>query len=79
MADLPNLDDLLLAQGVSGRGVFVRADFNVPLDDDRRITDRGRIKASLPTLNALTEAGAKVVVTAHLGRPKGEPDPEVLA
>ena len=75
MADLPNLDDLL-AQGVSGRGVFVRADFNVPLDDDRRITDRGRIKASLPTLNALTEAGAKVVVTAHLGRPKGEPDPK---
>ena len=75
MTVLPNLDDLL-AQGVSGRGVFVRADFNVPLDDDRRITDPGRIKASVPTLSALAEAGAKVVVTAHLGRPKGEPDPK---
>ena len=75
MTALPNLDDLL-AQGVSGRGVFVRADFNVPLDDDRRITDPGRIKASVPTLSALAEAGAKVVVTAHLGRPKGEPDPK---
>ena len=75
MTVLPNLDDLL-AQGVSGRGVLVRADFNVPLDDDRRITDPGRIKASVPTLSALAEAGAKVVVTAHLGRPKGEPDPK---
>ena len=75
MTALPNLDDLL-AQGVSGRGVFVRADFNVPLDDDRRITDPGRIKASVPTLSALAEAGAKVVVAAHLGRPKGEPDPK---
>jgi phosphoglycerate kinase len=75
MTALPNLDDLL-AQGVSGRRVFVRADFNVPLDEDRRITDPGRIKASVPTLKALAEAGAKVVVTAHLGRPKGEPDPK---
>ena len=75
MTVLPNLDDLL-AQGVSGRAVLVRSDFNVPLDDDRRITDRGRIKASVPTLSALAEAGAKVVVTAHLGRPKGEPDPK---
>jgi phosphoglycerate kinase len=71
---LPNLDDLL-AQGVSGRAVLVRSDFNVPLDGDR-ITDRGRIMASLATLNALAEAGAKVVVTAHLGRPKGKPDPK---
>ncbi len=54
----------------------MRADFNVPLDDDRRITDPGRIKASVPTLSALAEAGAKVVVSAHLGRPKGEPDPK---
>ena len=75
MTALPNLDDLL-AQGVSGRRVFVRADFNVPLDEHRRITDAGRIKASVPTLKALAEAGAKVVVTAHLGRPKGEPDPK---
>ncbi|HEY5858461.1 MAG TPA: phosphoglycerate kinase [Aldersonia sp.] len=67
------LDDLLAA-GVEGRGVLVRADFNVPLDGTT-ITDPGRILASLPTLTALVEAGAKVVVTAHLGRPKGEPDP----
>ena len=75
MADLPNLDDLL-AQGVSGRGVLVRSDLNVPLDDDGHITDQGRIVASVPTLSALADAGAKVVVTAHLGRPKGGPDPK---
>ena len=69
------LDDLL-AEGVSGRGVLVRSDLNVPLDDDRNITDPGRIIASVPTLKALADAGAKVVVTAHLGRPKGEPDPK---
>ncbi|MDQ3760168.1 MAG: phosphoglycerate kinase [Actinomycetota bacterium] len=67
------LDDLL-AGGVSGRTVLVRADLNVPLDGPR-ITDDGRIRASLPTLRALTGAGARVVVTAHLGRPKGAPDP----
>jgi len=70
-----NLDDLL-AQGVSGRGVLVRSDLNVPLDDDGDITDPGRIIASVPTLKALSDAGAKVVVTAHLGRPKGGPDPK---
>ncbi|HEX5143581.1 MAG TPA: phosphoglycerate kinase [Mycobacterium sp.] len=69
------LDDLL-AEGVEGRGVLVRSDFNVPLDGDRNITDPGRIIASLPTLKALSDAGAKVVITAHLGRPKGEPDPK---
>ncbi len=67
------LDDLL-AEGVSGRGVLVRSDLNVPLDDGR-ITDPGRIIASVPTLKALSDAGAKVVVTAHLGRPKGGPEP----
>ena len=67
------LDDLL-AGGVSGRAVLVRTDLNVPLDG-ARITDDGRIRASLPTLQALKEAGARVVVTAHLGRPKGAPDP----
>jgi phosphoglycerate kinase len=67
------LDDLL-AGGVSGRTVLVRADLNVPLDQ-ARITDEGRIRASLPTLRALTGAGARVVVAAHLGRPKGAPDP----
>jgi phosphoglycerate kinase len=72
---IPTLDDLL-AQGVSGRGVLVRSDLNVPLDDDRNITDPGRIIASVPTLKALSDAGAKVVVTAHLGRPKDGPDPK---
>ncbi len=70
-----NLDDLL-AQGVSGRGVLVRSDLNVPLDEDGDITDPGRIIASVPTLKALSDAGAKVVVAAHLGRPKGGPDPK---
>ncbi|WP_304106735.1 phosphoglycerate kinase [Mycolicibacterium bacteremicum] len=69
------LEDLL-AEGVEGRGVLVRSDLNVPLDDNGAITDPGRIIASVPTLKALAEAGAKVVVTAHLGRPKGEPDPK---
>jgi phosphoglycerate kinase len=65
----------LLAEGVEGRGVLVRSDLNVPLDDEGNITDAGRIAASVPTLRALVDAGAKVVVTAHLGRPKGQPDP----
>src|SRR3954470_17090551 len=69
------LDDLL-AEGVSGRGVLVRSDLNVPIDDDGNITDPGRIIASVPTLKTLSDAGAKVVVTAHLGRPKGGPDPK---
>ena len=66
----------LLAEGVEGRGVLVRSDLNVPLDEDGVITDPGRIIASVPTLKALSDAGAKVVVTAHLGRPKGAPDPK---
>ncbi|WP_448628002.1 phosphoglycerate kinase [Geodermatophilus sp. URMC 64] len=71
-----SLDDLL-ADGVSGRRVFLRADLNVPLDKSTRaITDDGRIRASLPTLRALRDAGARVVVAAHLGRPKGAPDPQ---
>jgi phosphoglycerate kinase len=67
------LDDLL-AEGVSGRTVLVRSDLNVPLDGSR-ITDDGRIRASVPTLATLRDAGARVVVIAHLGRPKGGPDP----
>ena len=66
----------LLAQGVSGRGVLVRSDLNVPLDDTGNITDAGRITASVPTLKALLDAGAKVVVTAHLGRPTDGPNPK---
>ncbi|MDD4866008.1 MAG: phosphoglycerate kinase [Mycobacterium sp.] len=73
---VPTLDDLL-AEGVSGRGVLVRSDLNVPLDDGGSITDPGRIAASVPTLTALLDAGAKVVVAAHLGRPKDGPDPKL--
>ncbi|WP_128803382.1 MULTISPECIES: phosphoglycerate kinase [unclassified Streptomyces] len=66
--------DELLAEGVAGKRVFVRADLNVPLDGTT-ITDDGRIRAVLPTVKALVEADAKVVVASHLGRPKGAPDP----
>jgi phosphoglycerate kinase len=65
----------LLAAGVEGRGVLVRSDLNVPLDGET-ITDPGRILASVPTIDALVQAGAKVVVMAHLGRPKGEVNPK---
>ncbi|HEU5126838.1 MAG TPA: phosphoglycerate kinase [Glycomyces sp.] len=66
--------DELLKEGVNGRRVLVRADLNVPLDG-KNITDDGRIRAVAPTVKALAEAGARVVVCSHLGRPKGEPDP----
>ncbi|NLU74707.1 phosphoglycerate kinase [Streptomyces sp. HNM0575] len=73
--------DELIAQGVGGKRVFVRADLNVPLDGDasaaeRNITDDGRIRAAVPTIRKLAENGARVVVASHLGRPKGAPDPQ---
>lgn len=61
---------------LTGKRVVVRCDFNVPLDAHKNITDDGRIKAALPTINQLREAGARTVILAHLGRPKGEPDPK---
>lgn len=63
----------LIAEGVRGRYILVRSDLNVPLDGST-VTDDGRIKASLPVLAKLTDAGARVLVTAHLGRPKGAPE-----
>ncbi|TYC99282.1 phosphoglycerate kinase [Arthrobacter echini] len=71
-----SLDDLL-AEGVRGRRILVRSDLNVPLSGEVpavRVTDDGRVRASLPVLERLTEAGAAVVVMAHLGRPKGVPE-----
>ncbi|MEN9714068.1 MAG: hypothetical protein RLZZ164_732, partial [Actinomycetota bacterium] len=66
LADLPNLD---------GKRVVIRCDLNVPLDG-ARITDDGRIVASVPTIKYLVDQGAKVVVISHLGRPEGAPEPQ---
>jgi phosphoglycerate kinase len=73
------LDDLIKL-GVRGRRILVRSDLNVPLSAEgaggsRKVTDDGRIRASLPTLTKLLDHGARVIVAAHLGRPKGAPDP----
>ena len=69
---MKHIDDL---GDLRGKRVLVRSDLNVPLDGDM-ITDDGRIRASVPTISKLAEKGARVVVTAHLGRPKGSPDPK---
>jgi phosphoglycerate kinase len=74
---MKTIDDL----DVAGRRVLVRADFNVPLEESgdgtRRITDDGRIRAALPTITSLRGRGARVILAAHLGRPKGEAKPEL--
>jgi len=69
MSSLADLD-------VAGKRVFLRCDLNVPLKEGK-ITDDGRIRASLPTINALLAKGASIVIAAHLGRPKGEAKPEL--
>ena len=71
MIDVPRLEDL---GDLSGKSVLVRADFNVPISDGH-ITDDLRVRAAVPTLRYLLEAGATVTACTHLGRPKGEPDP----
>jgi phosphoglycerate kinase len=58
-----------------GKRVFIRADFNVPLDDNLMITDDSRIRSTLPTINYCIDEGAKILLASHLGRPKGKPDP----
>ncbi len=73
--DVPDLESL---GDLRGKRVLVRSDLNVPLSSDGGatvITDDGRVRASVPTIRRLADAGARVVVMAHLGRPKGEPDP----
>ncbi len=61
---------------IKGKRALVRVDINVPLDENKNVTDDTRIQAILPTLNFLKEKGAKIVLMAHLGRPKGEKNPE---
>jgi phosphoglycerate kinase len=74
------LPDISALGDLTGRRVHLRCDLNVPLDHSggsARITDDGRIRASLPTITELADRGARLVISAHLGRPKGEPKPEL--
>jgi phosphoglycerate kinase len=61
---------------LKGKRVFIRADFNVPIDENGNITDDGRIRSTLPTINYAIDEGAKVILASHLGRPKGKPNPK---
>lgn len=61
---------------IAGRTVLIRVDFNVPLDDEGRVTDDKRIRESLPTIEKVIDAGGRAVLMSHLGRPKGEPKEE---
>jgi len=68
---IPKVDQLQL----SGKRVFIRVDFNVPLNEKNQIVDETRIVSSLPTIRYVIEAGGKVILASHLGRPKGKRDP----
>ena len=61
---------------LKGKKVFVRCDFNVPMNESREITDNTRIVAAIPTIKYLLEQNCKVILASHLGRPKGEVKPE---
>jgi phosphoglycerate kinase len=74
MAKLRTLDDLDLGS-LRGRRVFLRVDFNVPLKDGR-VTDTTRLEEALPTIGELRQAGARLLLASHCGRPKGKPDPK---
>ena len=73
MLNKKSVDDI----NVKGKRVLVRCDFNVPLDADLNITDENRLVAALPTINKLIADGGKVILCSHLGKPKGEPKPEL--
>ncbi len=62
---------------LKGKRVIIRVDFNVPLDDARQITDDSRLRAVLPTINHVVDEGASVILCSHLGRPNGQPHPEL--
>jgi 3-phosphoglycerate kinase len=65
-----------IADSVRGKRALVRVDFNVPVEDDGRISDDTRIRAALPTINLLAENGAAVVLLSHFGRPKAKVEPK---
>ena len=73
MLNKKSVDDI----NVNGKRVLVRCDFNVPLDENRNITDENRLVAALPTIKKLIADGGKVILCSHLGKPKGEPKPEL--
>ncbi len=62
---------------IKGKRVFIRADFNIPLDENQNIADDTRIRSTLPTINYAIDEGAKAILTSHLGRPKGKRDPKL--
>ncbi|MEK7927453.1 phosphoglycerate kinase, partial [Burkholderia contaminans] len=77
MSQVKRLTDLIAAGQLAGKRVFIRADLNVPQDDQGNITEDTRVRASVPAIQAALDAGAAVMVTSHLGRPtEGEFKPE---